>query len=38
MSFGLKNVGTIHHHIVNLMFDKKIGEMMEVHINDMLFK
>ena len=38
MPFGLKNIGATYQRLVNRMFQKQIGESMEVYINDMLVK
>ena len=38
MPFGLKNAGATYQRLVNEMFTEKIGETMEVYIDDMLVK
>ena len=38
MPFGLKNVGATYQRLVNRMFQKRIGVIMEVYIDDMLVK
>ena len=38
MPFGLKNTGATYQRLVNRMFQKQIGESMEVYIDDMLVK
>ena len=38
MPFGLKNVGATYQRLVNKMFQKQLGESMEVYIDDMLVK
>ena len=38
MPFELKNVGATYQRLVNEMFKEKIGETMEVYIDDMLIK
>ena len=38
MSFGLKNAGATYQRLVNRMFQKQIGTIMEVYIDDMLVK
>ena len=38
MPFGLKNVGATNQRLVNKMFQKQIGQSMEVYIDDMLVK
>ena len=38
MPFGLKNAGATYQRLVNRMFQKQIGAMMEVYIDDMLVK
>ena len=38
MPFGLKNVGATYQRLVNKMFQKQIGALMEVYIDDMLVK
>ena len=38
MPFGLKNVGATYQRLVNRMFQKQIGTIMEVYIDDMLVK
>ena len=36
--FGLKNAGATYQRLVNRMFQKQIGRIMEVYIDDMLVK
>ncbi|XP_013617508.1 PREDICTED: uncharacterized protein LOC106324029 [Brassica oleracea var. oleracea] len=38
MSFGLKNAGATYQRLVNQMFAGKLGDTMEVYIDDMLVK
>ena len=38
MLFGLKNAGATYQRLVNKMFQKQLGESMEVYIDDMLVK
>ena len=38
MSFGLKNAGTTYQQLVNKVFVDKIGQTMEVYVDDMLVK
>ena len=38
MPFGLKNAGATYQRLVNKMFQKQIGTIMEVYIDDMLVK
>ena len=38
MPFGLKNAGVTYQRLVNHMFNKQIGQNMEVYVDDMLFK
>ncbi|XP_013721281.1 uncharacterized protein LOC106425107 [Brassica napus] len=38
MSFGLKNAGATYQRLVNRMFVDKLGDTMEVYIDDMLVK
>ena len=38
MPFGLKNAGATYQRLVNKIFQKQIGESMEVYIDDMLVK
>ncbi|XP_058111825.1 uncharacterized protein LOC131255146 [Magnolia sinica] len=38
MPFGLKNIGVTYQRLVNQMFAKQIGHIMEVYVNDMLVK
>ena len=38
MPFGLKNAGATYQRLVNRMFQKRIGVIMEVYIDDMLVK
>ena len=38
MPFGLKNAGATYQRLVNRMFQKQIGAIMEVYIDDMLVK
>ena len=38
MPFGLKNTGATYQHLVNKVFADKIGQTMEVYVNDMLVK
>ena len=38
MSFGLKNAGETYQRLVNVMFVDKLGDTMEVYIDDMLVK
>ncbi|XP_004308201.1 PREDICTED: uncharacterized protein LOC101305990 [Fragaria vesca subsp. vesca] len=38
MPFGLKNAGATYQRLVNAMFEEKIGEVMEVYVDDMLVK
>ena len=36
--FGLKNAGRTYQHLVNMMFKEHISQIMEVYVDDMLFK
>ncbi|CAL8175084.1 unnamed protein product [Prunus armeniaca] len=38
MSFGLKNAGATYQRLVNRIFAKHIGSIMEVYVDDMLVK
>ena len=38
MSFGLKNVRAIYQRMMTRMFREKIGNMVEVYIDDMVVK
>ena len=38
MPFGLKSVGATYQRLVNMMFNNLIGRMIEVYMDDMLFK
>ena len=38
MPFGLKNAEATYQRLVNLMFQKQIGNNMEVYVDDMLVK
>ena len=38
MPFGLKNAGATYQRLVNKMFQEKLGDTMEVYIDDMLVK
>ena len=38
MSFGLKNFGATHQRMMTRMFREKIGNMVEVYIDDMVVK
>ena len=38
MPFGLKNAGATYQRLVNRMFQRQIGTIMEVYIDDMLVK
>jgi len=38
MPFGLKNAGATYQRLVNRMFAKQLGTIMEVYIDDMLVK
>ena len=38
MPFGLKNAGAIYQRLVNKIFADKIGQTMEVYVDDMLVK
>ena len=38
MLFGLKNVGATYQRLVNKMFNEKLGDTMEVYIDDMVVK
>lgn len=38
MPFGLKNAGATYQRLVNKMFEKQLGDTMEVYIDDMLVK
>ena len=38
MPFGLKNAGATYQRLVNMMFSEKIGNNMEVYVDDMLVK
>ena len=38
MSFGLKNAGATYQHLMNKMFTKQLGRIIEVYINDMVIK
>ncbi|KAF5796121.1 putative nucleotidyltransferase, Ribonuclease H [Helianthus annuus] len=38
MPFGLKNAGATYQRLVNMMFKDKLGETMEVYIDDMVVK
>ena len=36
--FGLKNAGATYQRLVNRMFEDKLGDTMEVYIDDMVVK
>ena len=38
MPFGLKNAGATYQRLVNMMFKDKLGDTMEVYIDDMVVK
>ena len=38
MPFGLKNTGDTYQRLVNKVFANKIGQSMEVYVDDMLVK
>lgn len=38
MSFGLKNAGATYQRLVNKMFAKQLGKIIEVYVDDMLVK
>lgn len=38
MSFGLKNIGVTYQRLVYQIFREKIGEMLEVYVDDMVVK
>ena len=38
MLFGLKNAGATYHRLVNWMFKDKLGDTMQVYIDDRVFK
>ncbi|KAD6796232.1 hypothetical protein E3N88_07128 [Mikania micrantha] len=38
MPFGLKNAGATYQRLVNMMFKEKLGDTMEVYIDDMVVK
>ena len=38
MPFRLKNAGATYQHLLNMMFKKQIGKIMEVYVDDMLIK
>ena len=38
MSLGLKNAGTMYHHMTCKIFQPMIGKIMEVYVDDMLVK
>lgn len=38
MPFGLKNTRETYQRIMNKIFDEEIGEMVEVYMDDMIFK
>ena len=38
MPFGLKNAGATYHHLMNKMFTKQLGRIIEVHIDNMVIK
>lgn len=38
MPFGLKNAGLTYQRLMNKMFSKKLGDTMEVYIDDILVK
>ncbi|KAK1432046.1 hypothetical protein QVD17_08935 [Tagetes erecta] len=38
MPFGLKNAGSTYQRLVNMMFKEKLGDTMEVYIDDMVVK
>ena len=38
MSFGLKNVGATYQRMMTRMFREKIGNIVEVYIDDMVVK
>ena len=38
MPFGLKNIGVMYQRLINKMFKEMIGKMMDVYIDNMLFK
>src|ERR1700733_4265235 len=38
MPFGLRNAGATYQRVMNALFKKKIGKIMEVYVDDMLVK
>ena len=38
MPFGLKNVGATYQRLINQMFADKLGNTLEIYIDDMLVK
>jgi hypothetical protein len=38
MTFGLKNIGAIYQIIINLIFQDLIGIILEIYIDDVVFK
>ncbi|GAA0156714.1 hypothetical protein LIER_14140 [Lithospermum erythrorhizon] len=38
LAFGLENVGTTYHRIVNKVFSTQIGRNMDIYVDDMLIK
>jgi hypothetical protein len=38
MPFGLKNAGATYQRLVNRMFEKQMGQNVEVYVDDMLVK
>lgn len=38
MPFGLKNACTVYQRLIDVVFSKKIGQDLEVYINDMILK
>lgn len=38
MPFGFKNAGAMYQRLVNQMFKEKLGDTMEIYIDDMLVK
>ena len=38
MPFGLKNTGVTYQRLVNMMFKEQINKVIEVYVDDILFK